>query len=221
MARLITIFAVLVAALLAPSACAGKPKGGPHPHQGLSKFEVLAAVAIPCSCSKYQTPFHLFHCFGCFMCSVQHKVLHLGDTFLLCMFVDLLAAHTQPYKPGKPDITLSAKELQQLRDGKLVQQSLTVGDGQGRALAVQDVHAPPEYVWDRILDFENYPKMVPKVSKCGNYEVENLRNGTDILKTRMVMNVFGVKFDNYILHKHYKSLDSLTWTLDYSRRSTL
>jgi hypothetical protein len=76
-------------------------------------------------------------------------------------------------------------------------------------------------VWDRILDFENYPKMVPKVSKCGNYEVENLRNGTDILKTRMVMNVFGVKFDNYILHKHYKSLDSLTWTLDYSRRSTL
>jgi Polyketide cyclase / dehydrase and lipid transport len=86
---------------------------------------------------------------------------------------------------------------------------------------MQDVHAPPEYVWDRILDFENYPKMVPKVSKCGNYEVENLRNGTDILKTRMVMNVFGVKFDNYILHKHYKSLDSLTWTLDYSRRSTL
>jgi hypothetical protein len=37
MARLTTIFAVLVAALLAPSACAGKPKGGPHPHQGLSK----------------------------------------------------------------------------------------------------------------------------------------------------------------------------------------
>jgi hypothetical protein len=79
----------------------------------------------------------------------------------------LLAVRTQPYKPGKPDITLSAKELQQLRDGKLVrtdptlcncdckcayctmctlyalshmlqvQQSLTVGDGQGRALAVQ------------------------------------------------------------------------------------
>lgn len=30
----------------------------------------------------------------------------------------------------------------------------------GRALAVQDVHAPAEYVWDRILDFGKYDKMV-------------------------------------------------------------
>lgn len=30
----------------------------------------------------------------------------------------------------------------------------------GRALAVQDVNAPAEYVWDRILDFGNYNKMV-------------------------------------------------------------
>lgn len=30
----------------------------------------------------------------------------------------------------------------------------------GRALAVQDVNAPAEYVWDRILDFGSYNKMV-------------------------------------------------------------
>lgn len=30
----------------------------------------------------------------------------------------------------------------------------------GRALAVQDVNAPAEYVWDRILDFPSYKKMV-------------------------------------------------------------
>lgn len=29
----------------------------------------------------------------------------------------------------------------------------------GRALAVQDINAPAEYVWDRILDFGNYNKM--------------------------------------------------------------
>ena len=34
-------------------------------------------------------------------------------------------------------------------------------DGKGgRALAVQDVNAPAEYVWDRILDFGTYDKMV-------------------------------------------------------------
>lgn len=30
----------------------------------------------------------------------------------------------------------------------------------GRALAVQDVNAPAEYIWDRILDFGTYNKMV-------------------------------------------------------------
>lgn len=34
-------------------------------------------------------------------------------------------------------------------------------DGKGgRALAVQDINAPAEYVWDRILDFGTYNKMV-------------------------------------------------------------
>jgi hypothetical protein len=50
------------------------------------------------------------------------------------------------------------------------------GGGGGRALAVQDVHAPPEYVWDRILDFPNYKNMVPKVSDCYNYYTETMRN---------------------------------------------
>lgn len=36
----------------------------------------------------------------------------------------------------------------------------------GRALAVQDVNAPPEYVWDRILDFGNYNKMVGAAETC-------------------------------------------------------
>lgn len=36
----------------------------------------------------------------------------------------------------------------------------------GRALAVQDVNAPPEYIWDRILDFGNYNKMVGAAITC-------------------------------------------------------
>lgn len=34
----------------------------------------------------------------------------------------------------------------------------------GRALAVQDINAPAEYVWDRILDFDNYNKMASSLS---------------------------------------------------------
>ncbi|CAM9273230.1 unnamed protein product [Phaeothamnion confervicola] len=101
-----------------------------------------------------------------------------------------------------------------------VQDQLKVAGG-GRAIAVQDVHAPPEYVWDRILDFPAYPKMVPKVAACYNYFTQTLRNNTQVIKTRLKLNVFGVKFDNFIYHTYYPSLDSMTWTLDYSRRSTL
>eukprot|EP00612_Vaucheria_litorea_P007026 CAMPEP_0171474022 /NCGR_PEP_ID=MMETSP0946-20130122/2187_1 /TAXON_ID=109269 /ORGANISM="Vaucheria litorea, Strain CCMP2940" /LENGTH=317 /DNA_ID=CAMNT_0012003893 /DNA_START=15 /DNA_END=968 /DNA_ORIENTATION=- len=128
---------------------------------------------------------------------------------------------SKPYPAGKPAANIDSKEETQLRDGKLLQQSLKSGGGAGRALAIQDLHAPPEYVWDRILDFQNYPKMVPKVVKCRNYEIQTFRNGTEAIKTNMVMSVFGVKFDNFIYHTYFRSLSSLTWTLDYSRKSTL
>jgi hypothetical protein len=48
-----------------------------------------------------------------------------------------------------------------------------------------------------------------------------LEQGTEAIKTRMDMNVFGAKFNNHIYHTYFKSLSSLTWTLDYTRRSTL
>ena len=44
---------------------------------------------------------------------------------------------------------------------------------------------------------------------------------TEIIKTRLKLNVFGVKFDSYIYHTFFPEQSSLTWTLDYSRRSTL
>ncbi|CAM9519669.1 unnamed protein product [Laminaria digitata] len=63
--------------------------------------------------------------------------------------------------------------------------------------------------------------MVPKVTECKNYEVEKLRNGTEIIKTNLKLNVFGVKLDNFFHHSYFPALSSMTWTLDYTKRSTL
>lgn len=38
---------------------------------------------------------------------------------------------------------------------------------------MQDVHAPPEVVWGRILDFPAYTRMVPRVTLCENYKVQD------------------------------------------------
>lgn len=45
--------------------------------------------------------------------------------------------------------------------------------------------------------------------------------GTEIIKTDLRLNVFGVKINSFIYHTYYPSMSSLTWTLDYSRKSTL
>ncbi|CAM9689553.1 unnamed protein product [Scytosiphon promiscuus] len=132
----------------------------------------------------------------------------------------------KPYKPGMPDIKLTKKQLTDLNGGDLVQDMLkgeTDEDGGkgGRALAVQDINAPAEYVWDRILDFGNYNKMVPKVTECKNYETQTLRNGTEIYKTNLKLNVFGVKLNSFFFHSYFPSKSSMTWTLDYTKKSTL
>ncbi|CAM9736516.1 unnamed protein product [Choristocarpus tenellus] len=87
----------------------------------------------------------------------------------------------KPYQPGPPSFTLTKRQLSDLEEGKLVEDMLKGknsedGGKAGRALAVQDVDAPPEYVWDRIKDFNNYKNMVPKVVECYNYDTETLRN---------------------------------------------
>lgn len=45
--------------------------------------------------------------------------------------------------------------------------------------------------------------------------------GTEIIKTNLKLNVFGVKLDNYFHHSYFPSLSSMTWTLDYTKQSTL
>lgn len=39
--------------------------------------------------------------------------------------------------------------------------------------SIQDVHAPPEVVWGRILDFPAYTRMVPRVTLCENYKIQD------------------------------------------------
>lgn len=50
------------------------------------------------------------------------------------------------------------------------------GKAGGRGIVVQDVHAPVAVVMGRILDFGNYPKMVPNVAQCGHYATKKLMN---------------------------------------------
>ena len=84
---------------------------------------------------------------------------------------------------------------------------------------VQDVRAPTRIVWDRILDYNNYAKMVPKTIESENYHVEKHRDGSQTIFTRMKVGFPMIKLQFFVKHDYQPKLNSLTWTLDYSKKS--
>lgn len=76
-----------------------------------------------------------------------------------------------------PKINLDSDALAKLEKGQPVKKQIqAAGKTGGRGIVIQDIHAPPAMVMDRILDFGNYNKMVPNVAQCGNYATQKLRN---------------------------------------------
>lgn len=128
-----------------------------------------------------------------------------------------------PFTPGDPKITLDKKALAILASGKPYQTQIQSGTG-GRGLVVQDVDAPTDVVWGRILDYDNYAKMVPKTVESKNYKVENVKPTkkdplSQIIYTRMKVGFPVLKLEFFVKHLYYPELNSLTWTLDYSKKS--
>lgn len=66
-----------------------------------------------------------------------------------------------PFQAGDPKVKLDKKATGILSQGKPYQTQVQSGSS-GRGMVVQDVKAPTNIVWDRILDYNNYAKMVPK-----------------------------------------------------------
>ncbi len=128
-----------------------------------------------------------------------------------------------PFKAGDPKINLDKKALSILDSGKPYQTQVQDGAG-GRGLVVQDVDAPTDIVWGRILDYDNYAKMVPKTIESKNYNVVKVKPTkkdplSQIIYTRMKVGFPVLKLEFFIKHLYYPELNSLTWTLDYSKKS--
>jgi len=139
-------------------------------------------------------------------------------TFLFTPLIDAEAHPHQgkvtPFQPGDPKVKLDGKALNILKQGKPYQTQVQSGTG-GRGMVVQDVKAPTSVVWDRILDYNNYAKMVPKTIDSKNYKVQKHRDGSQTIYTRMKIGMGPVRLTFYVKHEYVPKLNSLTWTLDY------
>lgn len=156
--------------------------------------------------------------------NVLRQLLHHA-CWLFLVHLSLAEKHphrgvVKPFSSGDPGVKLSSTALAILRKGKPFTTQIQDGSA-GRGLVVQDVQAPVEVVWEKILAFDKYPQMVPKTVDCKVYKAESLRGGKRRIYVRMKVGFPFLKLQFFINHLHDPHLNSLTWTLDYDRKSDL
>jgi len=96
----------------------------------------------------------------------------------------------KPYVPGPfESLKLDSGDEKILDSGKPVMKQTKGDDLAGGAICVQDVEAPKEAVWSQILDLDVYKGKVPKVNESKNYKVQQNKDGTCTIKTKMVVGV--------------------------------
>ena len=80
---------------------------------------------------------------------------------------------------------------------------------------MQNIKALTNIVWDHILDYNNYAKMVLKILELHNYKVEEHHDSSQTLYTRMKVGFGIIKLTFYVEHEYVPKLHLLMWTLDY------
>src|SRR4051812_29149791 len=63
------------------------------------------------------------------------------------------------YKGAPPPVPLAAADLATLASGQMVLKQVESGNG-GRGVAFLDIHAAPDTIWSRIVNYGMYPKWV-------------------------------------------------------------
>jgi hypothetical protein len=82
------------------------------------------------------------------------------------------------------------------------------------------VHAPASTVWERILDFSMWPKVVDNVVSARVYSAEQ-RAGGEHLKVEVVIGVTLLRIRTFVHHIYRADRGLMTWTLDEEHESDL
>jgi len=122
---------------------------------------------------------------------------------------------TERFTNPKPTV-LTKEEKATLESGEAVRRQVK-GDSGGRGIAIMDVKASPDKIWNTILDYSKYPNWINDLEKTKIY------GGTPEAgyNVEFELGVFGMEIIYYIDHDFHPSKGMLTWNLDYSRESDI
>ena len=76
--------------------------------------------------------------------------------------------------------------------------------------------ASPKTVWQVITSFQNYPEWIQEISETEIYVSEGRNIYVDF-----IISVYLIDIQYFIKHDYQPEKGSMTWTLDYNRKSDL
>lgn len=119
---------------------------------------------------------------------------------------------------GKPNVKLSAKDLEKIESGQLWMQSKEE-NSIGRGIGISDIAAPPDVVFKEIAGLQAYVGKVPMLKELKVYSKD--KKGKEIIEkaTYVVKVIPGYNFEYYVEHHALPEQGVLLFYLDYDRYS--
>ena len=110
---------------------------------------------------------------------------------------------------------ISPEEKETLVSGKPVYQQTRYNDID-RGTAIFDVAASQKTIWEVFTSFQNYPEWIKEISATEIYLSEE-----QYILVDFTLSVYLVDVQYYIKHDYQPNKGTMTWTLDYNRKSDL
>lgn len=138
-----------------------------------------------------------------------------------------------PFAPGDPaQLQLPEEAYPTLQDGKVYRRLvLDTKKYTAEAIMVQDIAAPPEIIWNILLDFDDYQSNIFGVMTSQNYRTERPAKNKPFQRrsqnpsaysTKMTVGIPHIfELESYFHHEYHADDDVLLWTVDHSQASDL
>lgn len=126
----------------------------------------------------------------------------------------LLSGHEQTRKIVLPE--LHGEDMAELESGAMLQKFHTVGKEGNEGLAAQIIEAPAEHVWQSLLDWDEWPRMVDDVCAADVYETDG-----DHVKVKVTLGIGILRIRTHVDHVIDRDAQTMTWSLDPSKKSDL